>query len=602
MRQHFLLTVSFFLICPFLVNAQRLKYKDVFPVIQAGKWEEAEQLLKTYLSDPKNKGEANAHYNLGKAYERKALAASIVSDTTVLFSNIDSANFHFEASLQLIDEKELKKNDEFYQEFNRRDLRTGEFGIKVSDVHLDIENKIKALNDRKKNVGTFLRESANVKRFYNEVSDQLLDFKTRFGKQASFLLAIGKDEEQQLSLLGEKAKSLETSLATAEAALAAIPAPGLSHVIQKNELADLAQFTKSTPDITGTGTINLWDFAGWLEAVRSSLKADVEPFRQKLVAYDRELVAKRQKLVQSGQVDEVPGQVDPSLLSALREYGNNSMAERVIDYKVQELNYLSGKRPEALPDSTKVDDMYAAHEALLGRLDKMKSLIDMSGNDISEAFKRNPVFFQSRYVSEAQLSDYVTERKSFVDLEWQQWDQKTEYWKKRRNWLITAANDSISLTVLDSVLTPVKFSTLHVTDSAGLYATGLRNKGKDLIFFIAKAAPSYRSEWLQEEPLPLPDKGFVFRRKNVDHAPTAEGYHSFYIYYPLKGKTHLFISTIDDTGKLLWKASMDIDRPPVNISFNKMVMETVIYLEKPEGDPTNDLAYIVVDRNGKVRK
>jgi hypothetical protein len=33
-----------------------------------------------------------------------------------------------------------------------------------------------------------------------------------------------------------------------------------------------------------------------------------------------------------------------------------------------------------------------------------------------------------------------------------------------------------------------------------------------------------------------------------------------------------------------------------------MVMETIVYLEKPEGDPTNDLSYIVIDRTGKVRK
>ncbi|MEQ8533992.1 MAG: hypothetical protein RIB86_19215 [Imperialibacter sp.] len=89
--------------------------------MQASKWDEAEKQLDLFIADPKNSDEANAHYSLGRILERKALAESIVTDTAQMFVHIDAANLHYNKSLQLIDEKELKKNEENYQEFNRRD-------------------------------------------------------------------------------------------------------------------------------------------------------------------------------------------------------------------------------------------------------------------------------------------------------------------------------------------------------------------------------------------------------------------------------------------------------------------------------------------------
>jgi len=50
--------------------------------------------------------------------------------------------YYFERALDLIDEKELKKNKDYYLQYQRRNLRTGKIGVKLPDIQLDIEQRI----------------------------------------------------------------------------------------------------------------------------------------------------------------------------------------------------------------------------------------------------------------------------------------------------------------------------------------------------------------------------------------------------------------------------------------------------------------------------
>jgi len=56
----------------------------------------------------------------------------------------------YDKAFKGITEKELRKNDEYYEAYLRRDLRTGKFVIKLSDVQLDIDNKVHFLKEKKK--------------------------------------------------------------------------------------------------------------------------------------------------------------------------------------------------------------------------------------------------------------------------------------------------------------------------------------------------------------------------------------------------------------------------------------------------------------------
>ncbi|SNT25201.1 hypothetical protein SAMN05421640_2960 [Ekhidna lutea] len=138
------LLLSVFISFSSITVGQKIKYKDVYPYLVEKNYVIGIPQLKKFLSISGNENEANPNLQMGIwLHERYINAKSANSTPSKELS--DSAVFYLEKARGLIDEKELKKNKQYYQDFVRRDLRSGKFLIKVSDVHLDIENKIAAI-------------------------------------------------------------------------------------------------------------------------------------------------------------------------------------------------------------------------------------------------------------------------------------------------------------------------------------------------------------------------------------------------------------------------------------------------------------------------
>src|SRR5688572_12014077 len=125
---------------------QKVKYKDIFGLLNTKRYEEAEPFLKRYLKETSEN--PSAFLYMGIIYQEKSAKDDVLKQTKRAMMNMDSAIFFYDKAYKSITEKELKRNEEFYQAYNRRDLRTGEFGVKLSDVQFDLEKKIEGLRER----------------------------------------------------------------------------------------------------------------------------------------------------------------------------------------------------------------------------------------------------------------------------------------------------------------------------------------------------------------------------------------------------------------------------------------------------------------------
>ena len=143
------ITLIQFLFLSFIVSTsfgQKVKYKDIFGLLNTKRYEEAEPFLKRYLKETNDN--PNAFLYMGIIYQEKSAKDDVLKQTTRAIANMDSAIFFYDKAYKSINEKELKRNEEFYQAYNRRDLRTGEFGVKLSDIQFDLEKKMEGLRER----------------------------------------------------------------------------------------------------------------------------------------------------------------------------------------------------------------------------------------------------------------------------------------------------------------------------------------------------------------------------------------------------------------------------------------------------------------------
>ena len=125
---------------------QKVKYKDIFALLSTKQYEQAEPFLKRYLVE--NDDNPNAFLYRGIIFQEKSAKSDILKQTPLALAHIDSAIIFFDKAFKSIDEREVRKNKEYYQAYNRRDLRTGEFGVKLSDIQFDIEKRISGLKER----------------------------------------------------------------------------------------------------------------------------------------------------------------------------------------------------------------------------------------------------------------------------------------------------------------------------------------------------------------------------------------------------------------------------------------------------------------------
>jgi tetratricopeptide (TPR) repeat protein len=126
----------------FTTQAQNVKYKDLFVLLSAKQFEKAEPFLEQYLKQ--NENDPNANLYMGIILEDKVKRNKLLSG-----DEIDLAISYLSKASKLITENEIRTRDEYYEAYMRRDLRTGKFVIKLADVQLDVENRIKYLQLKK---------------------------------------------------------------------------------------------------------------------------------------------------------------------------------------------------------------------------------------------------------------------------------------------------------------------------------------------------------------------------------------------------------------------------------------------------------------------
>ena len=118
-KRAFLLSIVVFFTV--VAYGQKVKYKDLLVLLNAKQYDQAKPFLKKYLAE--NDDNASAYLFMGIIYQEEVLKNDVLKQTDMMISNADSAIFFYNKCLPLLTEKEVKKNDENYLMYTRRDLR-----------------------------------------------------------------------------------------------------------------------------------------------------------------------------------------------------------------------------------------------------------------------------------------------------------------------------------------------------------------------------------------------------------------------------------------------------------------------------------------------
>lgn len=622
MHKSYVLALILFSCCVFHSSfAQRkIKYdKEVFPLIQAKNYDQAMPLLWEFLSDPKNAEEPNANLQVGLYYEGLVNNYHIISDSTAILGASDTAVIYLTKAKALITEKELKKNDEFYQEFHRRDLRTGDFGIKISDVQLDIEKKLQSLrniNQYAKSIYADLYSVNNANAFslaaYQSFTKQFPDINDLY-------LMAGESLKDSLEMVINKNTEIKEKFEKVRDAVSRIGKKGYSPELEWKSIEVYGEDGLSAVDFFANDVV-AWNYGAWADDALNVVKRDIFRLKSQISQTMKDLqMQSNQMSTGSGIVDESPiTELDPNLVADIKKFDEKSLALDLLTIQLSKnkYDYLSNENlNERLANLDDVDYQLVVSDSVMQLINTMDaSVATLVEPGITVGAKKYSELVEESYGGDIGLIKYRKEMEAKLTSARSQWERYNEEYRVRARWGVSedGADSLYLIPRMDTTFVPQDFSKYYSIvsmkdDSSNTYVIGLEFKGASDKGFIAKVNNARNIEWKTNFALTsfkYSDSEFLVSGQFI---PSQEGSVAAYIFSLVSdSKNNIIALSVTPEGQTNWVNQLKISRAPVDVKFNDIVKETIFYtkteaeLESGAGDP-NDPGYFVVDRSGNVR-
>ena len=502
-------------------HAQKVKYKDLYVLLRARNYEDASGFLVSFLGEEPY--HPNANYQMGLMLEYKLQELDLLKQTEAIIQRADSAVLYFNKSHSLIDDKEVKKHDDdYYELFKRRNLRSGKFEVILSDVQLDIEKRVESLNNLKKEVNGVKGRFDKATEFYHSCQQNYSDLKERYTDELT--LALGATDNT-LIILQNITTSYDSAIFNLKAYVSARKAFEAENYVDivfvSNQIEDFSDTPKKEPDFYSR-KIGLYNFATWSINQQSQVKSKAE-FLSNLMKFDESLDKMSEDIVKDS-VDlssQIFGMITSPVLKELKLVDYDSWLMSFFQYKIGQLNLKSAWMGwyTAVADTLDVGAKLEYVKKIRSQYEGVVKLEKGLGEpDEALLTKRYHTFTDARLGGIEGVKNYITKQKGIVVeeentlnsldsllLERDKWAQ----WKQDSISVTPGKIDAYNYTIYsDSLTNPreVAIGGIHQGDSRQFFFGKVpSSRILDTLYFadVPKLLNSDQAESLHVEPLKL---------------------------------------------------------------------------------------------------
>jgi len=589
--------IRFFVILLFCTTSaygQKVKYKDLFGLLSSKQYEQAEPFMKRYLKD--NADNPNAFLYMGIIFQEKSSKNDILKQTKLAIAYMDSAIIFYDKAYATITEKEVKRNDEYYQIYNRRDLRTGEFGVKLSDIQFDIEKKKEGLRER--------IDKVKMVKHYFDMSDSLYKRSNRlyrslqdaYAGEKEFLLRSNENTIKSLSQLAARFDSCTRMFDNYKSSASLLGKIGYNQVMTPVEIKNFKKDGITLTDFY-QDDIQVWDYKKFAVTAKETIEKEIIPLRESLVKYDVELNKLREKIDRDSVSvkSDLTKLIDQLLLAQLKKFDPSPLPMDIFTLKIAHLEYRSSIiEHKPFRDSLNVLLQLNAINREVTSLNKLDSIsTKLTAMNIEEKMLDYEHFIANTFSNSIVLKSYIKSLKEFADRENRTKQSELAFRKKSLKWLVNGL-DSIPLA---TEVTNSRFKPLVIVENkytAGLaYADSLNVTG-----YFYNIPASHRPQLKAVIPV---DKG-TFKLARLPYLKAlsfsdAAGQIFFTVFYSeRKGKDQKYnvsVAKIYRSDGLAWSNNYAITFVPHSISFKAETGEITLIGESLQS---------VIDKNGKMQK
>jgi tetratricopeptide (TPR) repeat protein len=588
----FLKFIMLFLLIP-AAYGQKVKYKDIFALLSTKQYEQAEPFLKKYLKE--NDDNPNAYLFMAIIFQEKSSKTDILKQTPVMLSCMDSAIYYYDKANKTIDDREVRKNKDYYQSYNRRDLRTGEFGVKLSDIQFDIQKKIEGLREKIDQVKMVKHYFSLADTLYKKSNILFGDIQRAYPSERQLYLRADEGSIKNLQALSARFDSCSRAFQSYKGSANTLGKTGYNQTFEPREIADYSKEGRDMANLFEDQP-KVWDYKKFADKSLDVIQKEILPMREHLISYDIEINKLRDRLnTDSVSVrNDLTKLIDKLLYDQLRKFDPDPLPMEVFSLKTADLEYRSALI-ENLPMNDTADvhlklGMINTEMRLLNKLDSIASKLSLENLDQKSDDYQH--FITNTYNNSTVLKSYVKALKEYAEREKRRKTDDLSIRLKALDWIIDGT-DSIPLkTQVDrSRFKPLfteneKYTLgLHVHDSTttnGYFYTITTTRKPEVKVQFPVDKSSFKERKLRSA-------------KSLSYAE-GSGQLYFVLVYSEQGNKDKYPATLAKiyrTDGLAWSN---------NIALTFIPKELVLKPETGELTIKNDTQQTVIDKNGKVVK
>ena len=575
--------------------AQKIKYKDLFVLLNAKQYEQAEPFLKKYLKE--NQDNPNAFLFMGFMYEEKMYANDVLRESTKLGTNSDSAVLFLDKAYKTIDERELKKNEEYYEFYSRRDMRTGKFGLKLSDIQFDLEKKIKAIKERGVKAKALKEKFDVTQRIYSHSEKLYKDIASKFKDRKEFFLRSDENLVTALGLLSRKYDSCLLSFSDYKAALSGIGKTEHKQELDEREINNFKEDGYAVVDFF-QDEVKVWGYKRWAASNLEVIEKEIMPLRETLVKIDGELNAiqakiKKDSVSQSSEIKLVQNKVHQM---GLKKFDTKPLPNDVFVLKIYELEYGSAlSETRKLRDSASLvvkQNLYKSQIKHLNNIDSMASILYNRDWGSDEANYKS--FITDAFGSVSVLKSLIKTTGDFAISEKTEKEKRIKKIEQLLPWVIDQS-DSIPVT---SAAVSKKYYPLNITEESHTF--GLTYQDSLTYAYFYKITPSRQVS--TKASVKLDSSAFkkasrlLLKGLSASDGSSKAFYTIIYSEEKVKEKNPAQILLINEATGLTWSNFYYLEGVPEQAVFSKETGALTLKLITPSG---NKLFTVLND--GKVQ-
>ncbi|MEL6558194.1 MAG: hypothetical protein AAFQ94_08425 [Bacteroidota bacterium] len=576
------------------------KYKDIFPVLNEKNYQEGEPMLRKFMADSKNDDHPNGNLQMALLLETKAEKLNIISDSTKLIRYCDSINRFYTNAKLYITEKELKKRDEYYEKYYRRDLRTGEFSIKKSDIDGDMEKRMAYYKEVKAGAKYLAYRLPKLEQAMTQSRDLYVELIDDFKQKAGVALSLTKESIAGVTKLGEQNDATKTLISDIQNRVALLPEVGFN---SDEEVLDVNDITADGRELKSVyeGEFRLWDYSVFSKEILALYDDKVLPYRE---ALDKEN-AKFEKMLKSLSQSIIPAEspfVDKGLLATTAELDPENIAISILKFKADLVKY-------RLVDLDEVEDLTLVYK-LQEKYDSLNKIVaaaaehvkDFATLNTPQERKKYATFLTAKLGRVTLIEQYIEDQQNWVNNRIYFIGQRSEELSEAIRWGTNGADSVAVFTEAEDQLAN-RITTYMKQDTVNYYVLGGFNVSETPFsaFFTRiddgmNIMWKYDIETKQEFADSLSNENIVFQ--------VVQGNKDFITTYFTEDQAEFQFFAFDKrSGDVKWKSKVKPEKPIFDVKYNELTKETVIYLDDPETVAEGqDVAYLVIDKFGKVRK